>query len=141
MKFHSVPYGPHQDSKVKKFYEVSNGLFAKNPKTTEKYSKGKVLQLTKVKEILRFLSWQQQEKAEAAKQLYHAVGAPSLDDLKAMIRMNLIHNNKITTKDVNLVLKVFGPDVATIKGKTTRKILHWYDNGNSIISQEFGEIE
>ena len=73
--------------------------------------------------------------------MYHAVGAPSLDDLKAMIRMNLIHNNKITTKDVNLVLKVFGPDVATIKGKITRKILHWYDNGNSIISQEFGEIE
>jgi hypothetical protein len=35
--------------------------------------------------------------------------------------MNLIRNNKVTTEDVNLALKTLGPDVATIKGKTTRR--------------------
>ena len=34
--------------------------------------------------------------------------------------MNLIKNNNVTTKDVNLALKAFGPDIAAIKGKTTR---------------------
>jgi len=32
--------------------------------------------------------------------------------------MNLIKNNSDTTEDINLAAKAFGPDVATIKGKT-----------------------
>ena len=35
--------------------------------------------------------------------------------------MNFIRNNKVTTEDVNSALKTLGPDVATIKGKTTRR--------------------
>ena len=46
---------------------------------------------------------------------------PSLKDLKAMIRMNLIHNNSITTKDISLAEKVYGPDVGTRKEKSTRQ--------------------
>ena len=53
--------------------------------------------------------------------MLHALGAPTLEDLKSIIRMNLIRNNKVTTEDVNLALKTLGPDVATIKGKTTRR--------------------
>jgi len=34
--------------------------------------------------------------------------------------MNLIKNNSVPTEDINLAAKAFGPDVATIKGKTTR---------------------
>ena len=37
-----------------------------------------------------------------------------------MLRMNLIKNSKITTADINLAEKAFGPDVGEIKGKTTR---------------------
>jgi hypothetical protein len=48
------------------------------------------------------------------------MGTPTVEDLKAMIRMNLIRNNAVTTKDVNLAVKAFGPDVGDIKGKTTR---------------------
>ena len=39
---------------------------------------------------------------------------PNLHDLKAMIRMNLIRNNKVITEDVNLVEKEFGHDVGAI---------------------------
>ena len=35
--------------------------------------------------------------------------------------MNLIRNNKVTTANVNLVNKIYGPDIAAIKGKTTRR--------------------
>ena len=37
-----------------------------------------------------------------------------------MIRMNLIKNNKVSTEDVNLAKKAFGPDAGAIKGKITR---------------------
>ena len=43
-----------------------------------------------------------------------------LDDSKAMIRMNIINNNKVTTDNVNLDTKSYGPYVGEIKGKTTR---------------------
>ena len=52
-------------------------------------------------------------KSQITRALYCALGAPSLDDLKAI--MNLIKNNSVT-----LAAKEFGLDVATIKGKTTR---------------------
>eukprot|EP00957_Ditylum_brightwellii_P161374 12287363-Ditylum_brightwellii.AAC.1 len=40
-----------------------------------------------------------------------------------MIRMNLIRNNEVTTEDINLTVKTYGPDVGHIKGKTTRQKL------------------
>jgi hypothetical protein len=49
------------------------------------------------------------------------MGLPTVDDLKAMIRMNLIKNNVVTTEDVNLAMKAYGPDISGIKGKTMRQ--------------------
>jgi hypothetical protein len=34
--------------------------------------------------------------------------------------MNLIKDNQVTTEDVNLAIKSYGPDMGAIKGKTTR---------------------
>ena len=35
--------------------------------------------------------------------------------------MNQIHGNPIETGDVDLIEKVYGPDIATVKDRTTRK--------------------
>ena len=35
--------------------------------------------------------------------------------------MNLIKNNKVTTKDVAMAERVYGPDIGALKGNTTRK--------------------
>ena len=35
--------------------------------------------------------------------------------------MNLIRNNQVICKDLNFAIKNYGPDIGTIKGKTTRK--------------------
>ena len=69
---------------------------------------------------MAFLTPRQQQKAKQARKLYEAMGTPTVTDLKSMIRMNLIRNNEVTTGDVNLAEKSFGPDVGSIKGKTTR---------------------
>jgi len=59
-------------------------------------------------------------KSKKARALYWVLGKSLLDDLKAMISMNLIKNNSVTTEDINLAANAFRPDVSTIKGKTTR---------------------
>jgi hypothetical protein len=43
------------------------------------------------------------------------MGLPTVDDFKAMIRMNLIKNCVVTTEDVNLAMKAYGPDITGIK--------------------------
>jgi hypothetical protein len=52
--------------------------------------------------------------------LYHAVGTPSVQDFKALLRMNMIHNNPVTTSDIELAEKIFGQDIGSLKGKSVR---------------------
>jgi hypothetical protein len=49
------------------------------------------------------------------------MGHPSVADLKAALRMNLIRDVPVTTKDIEIAEKIFGPDISSLKGKTTRK--------------------
>ena len=38
-----------------------------------------------------------------------------------MIRQNIIHNFPVTVEDIEIGGNVFGPDVPSLKGKTTRQ--------------------
>jgi hypothetical protein len=112
----------HMPDKVVRFKQMKDGLYAMNPKDPE--NNGSVPSQAHLgetlEENLKFLSPRQQKHAYQARELYDAMGTPTVDDLKAMIRLNLIWNNIVTTEDVNLAVKAFGPDVGDIKGKTTR---------------------
>ena len=46
------------------------------------------------------------KKALVARMLYHIVGAPTWQNLKMMIRQNIIHNFPVTVKDIIDVLLV-----------------------------------
>jgi hypothetical protein len=113
----------HFPNTVMKFKQMSNGLYAMNPTMPESYGKlpNQYQMIHTIKENMTFLTPRQQKRALRARALYHATGMPVVDDLKAMIRMNLIWNNIVTTEDVNLATKAYGVDIGTIKGKTTRK--------------------
>ena len=65
----------------------------------------------------------QQKREKITRKTYQAIDTPTTEDFKAMIRMNLIKNLKITTENVTLIEKAFGPDIGPLKGKTTRKSL------------------
>jgi len=41
--------------------------------------------------------------------------------LKAILQMSSIKNDPITIEDVNIAEKIFGPNVGSLKGKTTRQ--------------------
>jgi hypothetical protein len=76
---------------------------------------------TTVEENKSFYTPRQFERAKRARNLLEAAGSPSVEDLKTIIKMNLIDNNPVTIADVQLAEKIFGPDVATLKGKSTRR--------------------
>ena len=59
------------------------------------------------------------ERAKKACSLLAALGTPSIADLKTAIAMNAIAGLPVTTKDVDLAEKIFGPDLGTHKGRTT----------------------
>ena len=54
------------------------------------------------------------------KQLLHALGYPLVVNLKTIINTNVIWDNPITKSNVTLMECFFGPDIPTVKGKTTR---------------------
>ena len=68
----------------------------------------------------KFYTPREVARAKKARDLLAALGTPSIADLKAAIAMNAIAGLPLTTKDVDLAEKIFGPDLGTLKSKTTR---------------------
>ena len=97
--------------------------------------------LNTLKENMSFLSPRQQQQAKKAKKLYKAMGTPTVDDLKAMIRMNLIRNNEVTTDDINLATRAYGPDIGALKGKTTRSKTTPVTNNKIEIPEELINVQ
>ena len=64
---------------------------------------------------------QQLKNAKRARELYHILGAPNIPTFKSMLQMNVIKNCPVTSDHVGIAEKIFGTDVATLKGKTTRR--------------------
>ena len=55
-----------------------------------------------------------------AKWLFHGLGYLLVVDLKSIIKTNAIWDNPITKSDIKLMEHLFGPDIPTVKGETTR---------------------
>ena len=55
-----------------------------------------------------------------AKWLLHILGYPSVVNLKTIIKMNAIWDNLVTKSNMKLMECLFGPDMPTMKGNTTR---------------------
>jgi hypothetical protein len=70
---------------------------------------------------MKFYSERQITRATKARNLYHALGAPSLRDFKIAIQGNFIRNCPVKIADINLAEKIFGSDIGTFKGKSTRR--------------------
>ena len=57
--------------------------------------------------------------ANLARKFYHAIGSPSIEAFKAILKGNLIKNCPVTIADVDIAEKAYDPSISTLKGKTT----------------------
>jgi hypothetical protein len=56
-----------------------------------------------------------------SQELYHALGMLSIQDFKAILRMNMIASNPVTIEDIKIAEQIFGSDIGSLKGKMTRQ--------------------
>jgi hypothetical protein len=73
-----------------------------------------------VEENRKGFTQRQFECAKKARKLYHIMGAPTVANFKHMLRSKIIKDCPVLPEDVNVAEKIFGPDIATLKGKSTR---------------------
>ena len=59
-------------------------------------------------------------RAKKARRLYHILTAPDIAELKIFLRQNIMRNCPVEVDDANLADAIFGKDVPTLKGKSTR---------------------
>ena len=76
--------------------------------------------LDTVKSNLKHMSQAQREKAKRARRMCQAIGTPTTSDLSAMIRMNLIKDNEVTSEDTVLAEEAHREDIRSCKGKSAR---------------------
>lgn len=120
----------HLPEGIIKFERTTDGLYAYRPsanfkkqvKESKEKTRPNVSQLvTTVKENRMGFTERQFDRAKQARRLYHIVGCPSLENFKHILRQNIIKNCPVTSEDVNIAEKIFGGDIGTLKGKTTRR--------------------
>ena len=100
------------------FIKTTWGLYAFNPYTT---NSTQYQFMTTVQENKAFFTERQFQRAKKARDLYNALGSPSVKDFKAILRLNFIKNNPVTLEDIKIAESIFGPDIGSLKGKTTRR--------------------
>lgn len=112
----------HLHDKEVRFAKMGNNLYVYKPNKHKSSNMIKPASMvTTMEENKAFFTQHQFERAKRARDLYHAIGTPSVQDFKVIIQMNAITNNPVTTKDIEIAGKIVGPDVSTLKRKTTRQ--------------------
>jgi hypothetical protein len=72
-----------------------------------------------VEENRKFFVKREIEAADKARELYRKLGRPSQQKFEDILAKNIITNCPITVDDAKRALLIYGPDIATVKGKTT----------------------
>jgi hypothetical protein len=62
--------------------------------------------------------------AELARNLYKTLSYPSMKDLKWVICSHQIKDHPVTIHDIDVDMKIWGNNIAALKGKTTRNKMH-----------------
>jgi hypothetical protein len=77
--------------------------------------------LTTVADNRSMFTPRQLQDADTARALYRKIGRPSEAAFLHILRHNLIRNCPVTVEDAQRATLIYGPDLATLKGKTTRR--------------------
>ena len=92
--------------------------------------------LTTVEENKTSYTNHQIQAAKWACWLYHAIGTPTVENFRSIIRSNMIKHFPVIIEDINISEDLFGKDVSYIKGKMTRTAPKPVVNDNISIPNE-----
>ena len=107
----------HQESHGKpnmQFWMHSSGLHYFDPRD-ESFTF-----INTITENMKQFTKQQIQRAEVARSLYAKLSYPSMKDFKWVVQSNQIKDCPVTVQDIDITTKVWGKDMAALKGKTTR---------------------
>jgi hypothetical protein len=88
--------------------------------TTDKGSKVEWMLVNTVQENVEGFTRRKFEKANEVQCLQVMIGNPTKREFTGMVREKIITNFPVTVHNVNNVHCIFGPDLANLRGKTTR---------------------
>jgi hypothetical protein len=74
--------------------------------------------------------------AEITRNMYKTLSYPSMKDFKWVIRSNQIKDHPVTIQDIDVATKIWGKNIATLKGKTTRSKTHPVDRDYVKVTKE-----
>ena len=110
------------DGSVMKFIEHPCGLYVYDSGNTNA-SSTRVSQYTMVNTVAnqrKLFTRREVAAADDARELYRKLGRPSEAEFQHLLRSNQIRNCPVTPGDASRALIIYGPDIATIKGKTVK---------------------
>lgn len=106
----------HGENNKLKFIRSQKGLYfydTRKPKNA--------LQMVQtVKENEDAFTKRQVQQARLARQIYTLLGRPSQDDFVKFVRSNSLKNCPIDVDDANRSIRIYGPDIPALHGKTVR---------------------
>ena len=98
------------------FWMHSSGVHYYDPRCSDNFSFVSTVESNKLP-----FTKQQILGVEQARNLYAGLGFPSNTDFKWMLRANQIKDCPVTLQDAEVADKIWGPNIAALKGKTTQK--------------------
>jgi hypothetical protein len=126
-KQYQITYDSEEDSSFVVHRQEVNGkpnmVFQQHPSGLHYYDPGATSNftfLTAVDGNRANLSQPQIQGAERARELHSRLAYPSLKDFKWIVQSNSIQDCPVTINGINLADKIWGPNIAALKGKTAR---------------------
>jgi hypothetical protein len=109
------------DGTTMKFMEHTDGLyFFDSHIQTDDTSLGKFSFLETVTRNKSLFVNREIEAADLARELYRKLGRPSQKQFEEILSKNSITNCPVTIDDARRAILIYGPDLACLKGKTTK---------------------
>ena len=109
-----------KDGSIMSFVKHPSGLYVYMGNDTSNDHVTAYTLLSTVAQHKQMFSQRQIQQADLARELYCLIGRPDEKEFRAILRDNLILNCPVTHDDASRALAIYGPDVATLKGKMTR---------------------
>jgi hypothetical protein len=116
------------------FKEHGNGLHFFDPRQAD------FAFVKTVESNMRLYSKRQVARADKARCFYASLGFPSRKDFMWILRSNQIKDCPVTVEDAMAAYKIWGPSVATLKGKTVQKKLEFVKTDIVSIPKEIREL-